>query len=117
MKQAYFIAGCGLAIPGVVHLMAGLSGPGFLLGVQAFFGLSLVLTASIHLLNWRYGSGARGLRGVAIGASIALTLLMFPFTSGMPGAWFDWLLFVLLPTVTILAFFRGSLRPLDNAPM
>ena len=110
MRYAYLMIGTGVILVGLYEIVSGLSHRGSLFsGSGALVGLAIVYVGVLNVLNSVYGCAARGVRGAALGANVAL--LVVGWAAGNKPSGFEWVPVGLVGLAALLSLSPKSLRP------
>ena len=110
MRYAYLGVGTATMLVGVYGIVSDLrhNEPGFS-GLWVMVALGVVYLGVLNLLNWVYGSSARGLRGAALAGNVAMLAVGWAAGSE-PSRLFEWVLTVLVLVGALLSVIPQSLR-------
>lgn len=107
------VAGSLVAV-GVWSATDDLVNPGFFYGIGVLVGFAYVLFGALNLLDWRYGSNARGIRRTVTAVNVVLLMIIWAadgFSS--PNDWHERLMYAWLPAVATMLSLgsMGGRRP------
>jgi hypothetical protein len=109
MRYAYLMIGTGVILVGLYEIVSGLSHRGRLFSGWGPGRAGDRLHGCTQVLNSVYGCAARGVRGAALGANVAL--LVVGWAAGNKPSGFEWVPVGLVGLAALLSLSPKSLRP------
>lgn len=110
MRYLYLIAGCAVALTGVYYIAnTFLQLADWMDEIGVIAGLLFLYLGALNILNYCYGTKARGVRWAAVLANIAMMTVCWVIGASPEGL--EWALIGALVLVTVLSPSSRSTRP------
>lgn len=110
MRYLYLLAGCVITLVGAYYVLGTYTPIGdWVDDTGAIVGLVLFFLGALNLLNYLYGSTARGTRWAAVVANAAMQAVMW--LTGPEPTPTEWILIGTLILAALLSLFPSSSRP------